>query len=201
VSVERPGMGINVKTGGFLELLELVKIEAVDFGFGIIGAVRQGDGIVIEQLREHQSRVIARVQHPLANKSGVTVKDLSEARWLMLDSEAVQRGFVNFFERNGLDTPKQTIRTDSVTLIRRVAIETDVLTILPQEAVQKKIDQGILTELDCPAPVDQSRIGVFYREDGVMTPQANFLIDQFRVAFGHAATMKKPRPRHSPSTY
>jgi len=201
VIVDRPGMGITVKTGGFFELVELVKSEAIDFGFGIIGSVRQGDGIVIEPLREHQSRVVSRVQHPLAGKPNVTVEELSKARWLMLDSDALQRGFASFFERNGVDAPRQTIRTDSMTLIRRLAIETDVLTILPQEAVQKKIDQGILNVLDCPTPVEQSRIGVFYREDGVMTPQANFLIDQFRVVFGQAATMKMPRPRRALAEY
>lgn len=201
VAQERPGMGITVKTGGFLELIELVKSEAVDFGFGIIGSLRQGEGIVIEPLREHQSRVIARVQHPLAHKTGVTVQELADARWMMLDSETVQRGFASFFERHGLHLPRQTILTDSITLIRRVAIETDVLTILPQEAVQKKIDQGVLTEIDCPTPVDQSRIGLFYREDGAMTPQANFLLDQFRVVFGHAALTKKPRPRNPAAVY
>jgi LysR family transcriptional regulator, regulator of abg operon len=193
VTRERPGMGITVQTGGFLELIEMVKVEAIDFAFGIIGPLQRDDGIVIESLREHQSCVIAGAHHLLAAKENVTVQDLAAARWLMLSSESVQRSFTSFFERHGLEAPPQVIKTDSITLIRRIASESDVLTILPREAVQKKIDQGVLVELDCLTPVEKSRIGIFYRDGGLLTPQAHFVIDHLRRAFGAPSTLKKRR--------
>jgi DNA-binding transcriptional LysR family regulator len=197
---ERPDLNIEVRTGGFVELAELVKGEALDFAFGIIGPVRRDEGLVIEALREHQSRVIARATHPFAGKASVTVAELAKSRWLLLNSEAVQLGFAAFFERNGFAAPSQVIRTDSVTLIRRVTQASDVLTILPQEAVDRKISQGLLVEIDCPTPVDQSRIGLIFREGGVLTPQAHFLTDRFREAFGKEPTMKRP-PRRSPKPF
>lgn len=197
MGVDRPDIGITVQTGGFLELIELVRTEALDFGFGIIGPLRQDEGIVIEALREHQSRVIARREHPLAGRENVSVTDLAAARWVLLSSETVQRGFAAFFDRHGCAAPVQALRTDSVTLIRRLAVASDVLTVLPQEAVDKKIAQGVLVEIDSPTPVDRSRIGLFYREGGMITPQAHQLIDRFRVAFDAQPTMKPP-PRRAP---
>lgn len=191
----RPDMNIDVQTGGFVELAEMVKTEELDFGFGIIGAVRQNDGIRIEELNKHQSRVIARATHPLVRKETVTIDDLVNARWLLLRSEAVQRAFHGFFERNGVRMPSRVMRTDSITLIRRVSQATDVLTILPLEAVDKKVGQGLLATLDCPIPVEQSRIGLFFREGGVVTPQAHYVIDRIREAFGATPTMKPPRRR------
>lgn len=201
LAAERPDMSIEVQTGGFLELIEQVKSEELDFGFGIIGALRQEEGIVVEPLRAHQSRVIARASHPLAGRHDISIAELAVARWMLLNSEAVQRGFSTFFERHGYAVPSQAVRTDSVTLIRRVAQASDVLTILPHEAVDKKIAQGILVEIDCPTPVDQARIGLFYRQGGVLTPQAHLLADRFRVAFNAQPTMKRPPRRTARPMY
>jgi DNA-binding transcriptional LysR family regulator len=197
---ERPDMNVEVQTGGFLELAELVKSEALDFGFGIIGPIRQNEGLIIEHLRDHRSHVVARATHPLAGKQDVTVADLAGAQWLLLNSEAVQRGFAGFFDRHGFNAPSQVIRTDSITLIRRVCQASDVLTVLPLEAVDRKMSQGILVEIDCPTPVDQARIGLIFREGGVLTPQAHLLSDRLRQAFGKSPTMKRPT-RRSPTPF
>jgi DNA-binding transcriptional LysR family regulator len=186
LAIDRPDLRLDVTTGGFVELIEQVKSEALDFGFGIMGAIRHDEGIVVETLCRHRSRVIARASHPLAGAKNLTIADLASTRWALLKSEAVQRGFADFFARHGHAVPPQALRADSVTLIRRVVLTSDVLTVLPHEAVDSELSQGLLVEVECPIPVDQARIGLFFRSGGALTPQAHLLADRLRLAFAAA---------------
>ena len=177
---ERPGLRVTVVTDGFLELIERVKTESIDFAFGLVGQVHRSDGIVIEALRTHRSRVMAGARHPLAASGTATREQLAESDWAMLSGEGVQRGFGLFFETRGMKVPQQVLKSNSVTLVRRMVCDSNVLTILPQEVVQADIDAGTIVALDCETPVEQTRVGLFFREGGLLTPQAQFVSDRFR---------------------
>jgi len=177
---ERPGLKVTVVADGFVELLEKVKTEAIDFAFGLIGQIRRSDGIIIEPLRAHRSRVLAGRLNPLAAGSTATREQLGKADWAMLSSEGVQRGFGLFFESRGMSVPPQVLKTNSISLVRSMVKQSDTLTILPEEVVRADIDQGDIVALDCETPVEQTKIGLFFREGGLLTPQAQLVIDRFR---------------------
>ena len=179
---ERPGLHVTVVTDGFLELVRKVKAEDIDFAFGLIGRIHHSDGIIIEPLMENRSRVVAGSRHPLAGKRDISIEDLADAQWAMLSSESVQRGFGLFFETHGLVVPPQMLKSNSIALIRHVVAGSDALTILPQEVVQPEIDSGSLVALDCATPVERTRIGLIFRDGGLITPQAEVVVDRIRAA-------------------
>lgn len=179
---ERPGIRFNIVADGFVELLELVKTEAIDFAFGLIGQIHRNDGIVIEPLRAHRSTVFCGRRHPFAERGTATLDDLHAAHWAMLNSEGVQRGFSLFFESRGMSVPPQIIRTNNVDLIRHLIDDSDLLTVLPAEVVNQEVEAGSIVAIDCETPVAQTRVGLFYREEGLLTPQAELVIDRFREA-------------------
>lgn len=179
---ERPGMRFTIVADGFIELLELVRTETIDFAFGLIGQIRRDDGIVIEPLRAHKSQVFCGRNHPLANSGTATLENLHDAHWVMLNSEGVQRGFGLFFETRGLSVPPQVVRTNNVDLIRHLIDDSDLLTVLPAEVVAGEVADGRIVPLKCETPVGATRVGLFYREGGEMTPQAKLVIDRFRAA-------------------
>jgi len=179
---ERPGIRFNVIADGFVELLEMVRTETIDFAFGLIGQIHRNDGIVIEPLRAHRSRVFCGRNHPLADAGSATLDDLHKASWAMLNSEGVQRGFGLFFETRGLSLPPQVIKTNNIDLIRHMIDESDLLTVLPAEVVDHEVKAGRIVPLECETPVAQTRIGLFYRDGGLLTPQAELVIEKFRDA-------------------
>jgi DNA-binding transcriptional LysR family regulator len=179
---DRPDLKVTVIADGFMELLEQVKIEAIDFGFGLIGQTHHNDEITIEPLRAHRSRVFASASHPLATQSVVTNDDLAGARWAMLNSEGVQRGFWLFFEARGMSIPVQMLRSNAISLVRQVVIDSDALTILPQEVVEDDVTAGRLVAISCDTPVERSKVGLFYRKNGLLTPQAELVAERFRKA-------------------
>jgi DNA-binding transcriptional LysR family regulator len=178
---ERPGIRFTIVADGFVELLEMVKTEAIDFAFGLIGQIHRNDGIVIEPLRAHRSRVFCGRGHALARQGTATLEDLHAAHWVMLNSEGVQRGFGIFFESRGMSVPPQVIKTNNVDLIRHMIDDSDLLTVLPREVVEQEVQTGSIVPLECETPIAQTRVGLFYREGGLLTPQASLVIDRFRA--------------------
>ncbi|QGN55876.1 LysR family transcriptional regulator [Novosphingobium sp. Gsoil 351] len=179
---DRPGLRVTVITDGFVELIERVKSESIDFAFGLIGQVRRSDGIVIETIRAHRARVMAAADHPLARAGVCTSEDLARAEWAMLNGEGVQRSFGLFFENRGLPVPAQVMRSNSISLVRQMVKDSNVLSILPEEVVHADIEAGEIVALECETPVEQTRVGLFFREGGLLTPQAELVIDRFRRA-------------------
>ncbi len=179
---ERPGLRVSVVTDGFIELAKKVKTEAIDFAFGLIGQIHHSDGIRIEPVKAHRSRVIVGAGHQLAQQSAISPEELAAAQWAMLNSESVQRSFGLFFETRGLAVPAQMLKCNSIALIRRVVLATDALTILPQDTVQPDIDAGLLVPLECDTPVERTRVGFIFREGSLLTPQAELVISRIRHA-------------------
>jgi DNA-binding transcriptional LysR family regulator len=177
---ERPGIRFTIIADGFVELLEMVKTEVIDFAFGLIGQIHRSDGIVIEPLREHRSRVFCGRSHPLARGGTATLQDLHAAQWAMLNSGGVQRGFGIFFESRGMSVPLQVIKTNNIDLIRHLIDDSNMLTVLPAEVVHQEVTAGSIVPLECETPVAQTRVGLFYRDGGLLTPQAELVLDRFR---------------------
>jgi DNA-binding transcriptional LysR family regulator len=173
-------MRFTIIADGFLELLEMVKTEALDFAFGLIGQIHRNDGIIIEPLRAHRSQVFCGRNHPFAERGTATIQDLHGAHWAMLNSEGVQRAFGIFVESRGMSIPPQVLKTNSIELIRHWLEDTDILTVLPAAVVDDAAKEGRIVPLECETPVAQTRVGLFYREGGLMTPQAELVIDRFR---------------------
>ena len=184
---ERPDLRVTVVADGFLELVKKVKTEELDFAFGLIGRIHHSDGLVIEPLMENRSSVVARAGHPLAGRGEISASDLASAAWAMLSSESVQRGFGLFFEARGRAVPVQMLKCNSIAMLRHVVVETDALTILPREVVQPEIDAGTLVALDCDTPVERTRIGLIFRDGGLITPQAEVVVDRIRAVIAARA--------------
>lgn len=191
---ERPDLRVTVVTDGFLELVNKVKTEEIDFAFGLIGRIHHSDGLIIEPLMNNRSNVFARADHPLAGRPGVTTDELTRASWAMLSSESVQRGFGLFFEARGRAVPPQMLKCNSIAMLRHVVAETDALTILPREVVQPEVDAGTLAAIQCETPVERTRIGLIFRDGGLITPQAQVVVDRIRATVAARAAEGEAPP-------
>ena len=185
---ERPDIRMRVTTGGFLELVEKVETGRLDLAFGLIGPLEATGELIIEPLREHYSRVIASATHPLATAAEVSVHDLAAARWATLDGEGFQRNFVNFFDLRGFPLPAQCLTTDSIDLIRRMVLATDLLTVLPANVVLPEIEAGTMVILPCDTPAETTQLGLILRAGSLITPQVRMIADRIRAAVACRAT-------------
>ena len=180
-----PGLRLTVRTGGFLDLIALLKIGAIDFVFGLIGPLEQDAELEAELLRDHHSRVVARRAHPLAERTEeVTPEELAAASWATLRSEGFQRNFASYFSMRGLRLPIQSVVTDSIALIRQSVAASDLLAVLPPDIVHREIDSEEMVILDCEAPAEQTHVGLVTRRLSLVTPQMKQITDHIRKRFG-----------------
>jgi DNA-binding transcriptional LysR family regulator len=100
----------------------------------------------------------------------------------MLSGEGFQRNFLNFFYVRGQTIPAQAVKTDSIALLKRVVKDSDLLTILPMEAVADEIKKGELKTLPCETPAEYARVGFLFRPESLMTPQMQLMIDRIRAS-------------------
>lgn len=73
--VEWLGLLVNVLCDGFFELVKKVKIEEIDFVFGLIGCIYYSDGIVIELLMENCLCVVVCSCYLLVGKCDIGIDD------------------------------------------------------------------------------------------------------------------------------
>jgi DNA-binding transcriptional LysR family regulator len=182
LTTERPAVRVTVVAASYLQLVDKLKVGDIDFAFGFLGAIEQTPDVTIEELMDSHSRVLVSADHPLLARSKVGVDELACARWAMLSGEGFQRNFLNFFYVRGQTIPAQAVKTDSIALLKRVVKDSDLLTILPMEAVADEIKKGELKTLPCETPAEYARVGFLFRPESLMTPQMQLMIDRIRAS-------------------
>lgn len=179
---KHPGIEIEVQSGVYSELIARVRESHFDFFFGLIASERPPPDLVVEELFTTRSIIVANASHPLAKEDPVAVDELSRACWAMLNSEGFQRAFSGYFYSRGVAIPYQSMRTNSLALLRHVILGQNLLTILPKEIVAADIAEGRLVQIAAETPADFARAGLVYQLDGLLTPAAKFIMQEIRLA-------------------
>lgn len=173
---QRPRYPVMVIDGRYDELLGNLRRGEVDL---IIGALRQpapiGDITQVKLFDDHLS-VLARRDHPLAGKTGLTAKDLQQCKWVVPRRGTPSREhFDALFAPIGL--PESIIEAGSILLMRELLAESDHLGCISSVQAQAELSHQLLSELDVTANWPARPIGLTYRENWVPTKAQALLID------------------------
>lgn len=173
---QRPRYPVMVIDGRYDELLGNLRRGEVDL---IIGALRQpapiGDITQVKLFDDHLS-VLARRDHPLAGKTGLTAKDLQECKWVVPRRGTPSREhFDALFAPIG--QPESIIEAGSILLMRELLAESDHLGCISSVQAQAELSHQLLSELDVTANWPARPIGLTYRENWVPTKAQALLID------------------------
>ena len=173
---QRPRYPVMVIDGRYDELLGNLRRGEVDL---IIGALRQpapiGDITQVKLFDDHLS-VLARRDHPLADKTGLTAKDLQGCKWVVPRRGTPSREhFDALFAPIGL--PESIIEAGSILLMRELLAESDHLGCISSVQAQAELSHQLLSELDVTANWPARPIGLTYRENWVPTKAQALLID------------------------
>jgi DNA-binding transcriptional LysR family regulator len=124
-----------------------------------------------DKLFTDQDLLIAGRQHPLARKSGVALSDLAIYPWLVSAQigESWQR-FCRQFVSEGLDPPRQLIRTDSIALAKELMFSGDYLCLLSNDTVSRELAEKKLVSINTLWRGDPRPAFVTYRRKGQFTP-------------------------------
>jgi DNA-binding transcriptional LysR family regulator len=115
--------------------------------------------------------LIAGRNHPLAKKVGVTLNDLSTYPWIVSQQigEAWQL-FCRQFVSEGLEPPRQLVRTDSIALAKELMFSGDYLCLLSNDTVSRELAAKQLIAINTAWRAEARPAYITYRRKAQFTP-------------------------------
>jgi DNA-binding transcriptional LysR family regulator len=160
-----PGTRVVVVNGTYEALLGKLLRDEIDF---VIGLLKRPDpllGFVEEPLYAERYCVVAARDHPLARKSSVTVEDLARFRWVLPPKGSPRREAYEYVFSESV-SPPASIETYSLSTIRIVLSDADMLTVLSWTETLSERRFGLLAPLPVEIPWDEGPVvGITRRQD------------------------------------
>ncbi len=179
---------LKVRESLFEDLLDELQLGTLDMMFANFPRVKMNPRITLEPLITLNLAVFVRSDHPLASKRTVSLSEILDMPWLMIDQRHSTNTFQAAFSRADLPFPSKVLRTDSLTLIRTLMTEGSYATCMPEEMFLHELEKGSLARLEVPEFTFPRRAGLMYRSSDYHPPAVEAVMNAIR-----AACSNKPR--------
>ncbi|RBP11380.1 DNA-binding transcriptional LysR family regulator [Roseiarcus fermentans] len=202
-----PDALLKVAEGLFQAVENEILDGSVDLYVGPFNRSNFFHQLAVEQIFNHRRVVAARKGHPLSQATSIA--DLAQARWIRpaLSIRNSEADFEFVLRDMGIADPKIVMHTRS-TLATLVAImESDLLTVLPQQWLEFGVTANCITALGAIEPMAAAPVCIVRRRDLPSTPMAEYLADLMRRAGerygrdGMAASRSKPDTKSEPEVH
>jgi LysR family transcriptional regulator of gallate degradation len=177
-----PNVTVTVSEGYSEHVLDQLINSQVDVAVASPAASWLGhEDLIAEPIFSVRECAIARAGHPLAQKSAVSLKDLSEAMWIqgrfLTESyEALCQCFVTA----GLTPPKRLLWSDAFASGLALILRNDLVTFASPGLFESEIERGTLVELRAERPRRERVAYMFRRRRGVQSPATESMLDEMR---------------------
>lgn len=187
---ENPDVRIEMTEGFSEDLLNLLVRGELDFiASSPISGVPTGDNIVQEHLFTARDVVIASRDHPLANRSRLTVEDLQGFPWIVgPPGRAPEQAIRNAFAEANLPAPRflwgKASSTSLAILGRR-----QYLSLVPQHMIGSQFGDGTYISLPVDKPSVERTACFSYLSDSEPSPIARRLMAEIRLSAEQIVTL------------
>lgn len=176
---QRPDADIRVVSDSTPEMIRRLRAGEVDL---LLGIVQEDDAedLRSERLIETPFCIVARKDHPLVAKPDLGRDDLARYDWIVGTEGSTRRACFNALFDGG-SQPRSSLATSSLTIIRKLLVVSDRLTIITSFELQTETDK--LVALPFALADENPSIGVTMRADWLPTRlQREFLETVIAVA-------------------
>lgn len=179
----RPGVQLHLAEGAVGQLLPALKHGDLDLVVGRMPLALAETDFAFEVLAAEPNVVVCRAGHPLASRSGLTLRDLAGEDWILPEEGAHFRSqWQAAFAAAGIDPPEARIVTSSVTIRVALLALSDMLCVLTRRAAFSMRDRGEIAILDVPIYREVPPSIVVWRAGAMRTPAARAFCDYLREA-------------------
>lgn len=164
-----PSVHFVLQQGDYTSIVQYINEGSVDFGFVNPEAAK---GLETVALQEDQMLAVLPVEHPLANAPKVTLADLSEEEFILLEEGELSEP-LEIFREHKIEPNIQYRVHDDYTIMSMVEHGLGI-SILPQ-LILNKINYDIITKEITP-PIVRT-IGIAYKNIQTLPSSSRFFID------------------------
>jgi DNA-binding transcriptional LysR family regulator len=182
VKAQAPLLRIGVQMETSKVLMEQLKRGTLDFMIGRILEEDSASGLQYEELSGEPACAVARLGHPLLERTDLTLQDLATQPWILPPPGSVLRHrWELMFRRAAIDPPADAVDTTALLVITALLQQTDSLHVMPIEVARYYASLRALAILPIELPCSMDAFGIITREDHLLSPGARALLHEVRA--------------------
>jgi DNA-binding transcriptional LysR family regulator len=158
-------------------LLERLEQGHLDIVVGRLFAQHDKTQLRYEPLTGELVCAVARPGHALLGMSGLSLRDLVSAGWIVPPAGSVLRHrFDLMFQQEGLAPPLNVVETASLLFITRMLQQSDMVAVLAADVAQYYAAHGLMAVLPIDLPCHMDDFGIITRTDRLLSPAAKVMM-------------------------
>jgi DNA-binding transcriptional LysR family regulator len=182
IKQSHPRLTITVEMDFSRPLVAKLLQGQLDCVIGRILDTEGADELNFEPLSDEPHSIIARAAHPFAQKQGLAIQDLLECGWILVGSGSLARGHLDsMLVERGFSHPKNVVEISALPITIALLQVTDMITMLPEQAVVPYCEFGLLTVLPINLGVKMEAFGIITRREHPLSPGAEVVLKYLRA--------------------
>ncbi|QLA79698.1 LysR family transcriptional regulator [Acidovorax sp. JMULE5] len=177
VKQEHPSLRISLDIETSPVLLERLEQGKLDIVVGRLYEEHDKENLRYESLTEELVCAMTRPGHPLSSMTGLTLRDVVAASWIVPPAGSVLRHrFDLMFQQDGLAPPLHTVETSALLFITRMLQQSDMIAVVAEDVARYYAAHGIVTVLPLAMPCHMDAFGIITRSDRLLSPAAKVMM-------------------------
>lgn len=164
-----PSVSFDLKQGEYTNISDWVREGSVDFGFVTPSAA---EGLTVVPLKNDEMMAVLNINHPLAQKEAVSLAELAEDSYILLDEGEVSEP-MEYFKENGIIPNIEYTVFDDYTIMSMVENDLGV-SVLPKLVLSKHAHNIAIKKL---FPRIERTIALAYKNKNVLPIASRYFID------------------------
>lgn len=175
-----PLVTVTAMQAFFEDLVTKLDLGQIELAFCNFPVQELPESLSFEKLFEVRTSVFVSRNHPLARESHPSKKALSEARWANVNQPHSLNVLDALFMSDNLPAPHISLRTNSLTLIKSLIVDSDFVGLVPEHMMIKEVETGEVARLDVPSTPIARSAGLIMRRDSYHRPVVDMLAEEIR---------------------
>ena len=177
VKREHPSLRVSLDIETSPVLLERLAQGKLDILVARLFAEHDKSQLRYEALVEEPISAIVRPNHPLLGMTGLTLRDLLAAGWIVPPAGSVLRHrFDLMFQEEGLAPPIDLIETSALLFMTRMLQQSDMVAIVANDVARYYSSHGLVSILPVAMNCQMDNFGLITRTDRLLSPAAQVMM-------------------------
>ncbi|MFC6673365.1 pca operon transcription factor PcaQ [Marinobacterium aestuariivivens] len=182
------GIRLNLVSGPNAQLLNQLRVGALDLVVGRLGAVDLMSGLSFQYLYSEGVAFVVHQRHPLARKGALMIAAIHDYRILLPPPEStIAPAIERLLLAHGIATPQDPVETTSDSFGKEFIRQTDAIWVVSRGVVARELGTGEFVELPLDTDDTQGPVGLTTRADATPSPMLQLLMNAIREAATHYA--------------
>lgn len=174
-----PKVDVMIKIGQAADILDVLRQNQLDIAY-ISHSHNSDPSILCAYSRKEEMAFIASADHPLANRTGLTMEEVMEYPFVVAEKSGRCYGrLVELAAEQNL-TLHSSVMVDNIEAITALLMDGQSITFLAEYSLEKALNSGRLARLDVDCPPQTYYSQILYHKNKYLAPFMESFIEHIR---------------------